>query len=92
MVFDPPGAGEELAHLAVVASFGEVLDEVDELVGVAVSAVPLDGLYLRGTHLAGETVGEKVLHGWRRAYIAFFGEKFYQLPERLRPAFYHLAV
>ena len=51
-IFGPYGAVEELAHLAVVGSLRQVAHQVDELIGIAILAMPLYGLNLLGTHTA----------------------------------------
>lgn len=80
-VFGPVGAEKESAHLAVVATLGEHLDEVDEFVAFAVTAMPFYGDNSFGTHTTGETVGEELFNGKAVLNIATFGEVIYQLGE-----------
>lgn len=51
-VFDPLRTSEELAHLAVVGPGGEMFDEIDELVGLVVVAVPFKRHNFLWAHLA----------------------------------------
>ena len=59
----PLGAKKETLHLGVVGSFTEGANEVDEFVTLAVAAVPFEGYDHFGAHMAGEAVGEELLHG-----------------------------
>ena len=62
-VFHPFGTSEESAHLTVVATVGKETDEVDQLIRLAVLAVPF---YRRkitlGTAAASQTICQQLLY------------------------------
>lgn len=89
-VFGPVGAKKEMAHFAVVATFGKYLNKVDEFVAFAVTAMPFYGDNSFGTHTTGETVGEELFNGKAVLNIATFGEVIYQLGESFRAGHHDL--
>ncbi len=74
-VFHPFGALEETAHLLVVAPLGEVTDEENQLVGLAVFAAPSDGWQgAFRTATPRQTVGKQGLYGRMILDVAALGQ------------------